>query len=167
MSGIFPKEFENKKKALKILILGPYVPPSAEKRLSKLRDCLRSHGYDNAQIVKDFSNRPRYDKDLDTHFTLKSEDKIRNWADVLIFVFMREASPLGVWAELQFTTDFVEGKIHNSIDLHEEGATSSTQTRGRLKISRMDSNEFRGDYQLCTKAVAFCTKITYMNLWKS
>lgn len=162
MSSIFSRDFENKKKDTKTLILGPYKPQLAEKRLIKLRDCLRSHGYDNAKIVKgDFPDIPKYHKDPEIHFTLKSEDKIKNWADVLIFVFMREANNLGVWDELKFTTRDVKEKIHYSIELHEEGTETSSRTRARLKISRMDSHEFRSDRQLCDLAMAFCTNVVY------
>lgn len=161
MSSIFSKDFENKKKEQKILILGPYKPPFAEKRLGKLRDCLQSHGYDNAKIAKDFSNIPKYHGDPEIHFTLKSEDKIRNWADVLIFVFMRDANNIGVWDELKFTVRDVKEKIHYSVELHEKGIDLSTRTRARLKIARMLSNEFYGDRQLCKRALAFCTNIVY------
>jgi hypothetical protein len=161
MSSIFSRNFENKKKDQKILILGPYKPPLAEKRLMKLRDCLRSHGYDNAKTVKDFPDIPKYDEDPDKHFTLKSEDKIKNWGDALIFVFMCNANNLGVWAELQSTLFSVKEKIHNTVELHEKGIDLSTQTRGRVKISRLYSYEFGSDQQLCDQVVAFCTNIVY------
>jgi len=165
MFTIFSQDFEYKKRGQKILILGPYKPKLAEKKLIKLRDCLRSRGYDNARIVKDFPNIPKYDEDPDKHFTLKSRDKIKNWADVLIFVFMRKANNLGVWAELQFTIAFVKMKIHYSVELHEKGINLSTQTRGPLKISRMYSIEFSNDRQLCDRAIAFCTNVVYESLW--
>jgi len=165
MSGIFSRDFENKKKIQKVLILGPYKPQSAELRLVKLRDFMRSHGYDTARIVKDFPNSHKYHEDPDIHFTLKSQDKIRNWADVLIFVFMQKANNLGVWGELYFTINFVKHKIHYSVFLHEEGTDLSTQTRGPLKISRMYSNEFHNDRQLCEQARAFCTNVVYESLW--
>ena len=161
MSSIFFRDFENKKKNLKILILGPYKPQSAEKRLIQFRDRLRSHGYDNAKTVKDFPDIPKYDEDPDKHFTLKSEDKIKNWSDALIFVFMCDANNLGVWAELQFTLYSVKEKIHYSVELHEKGIDLSTQTRGRVKISRLYSYEFRSDQQLCDLAMAFCTNVVY------
>ena len=165
MYSIFSSDFENTKKSQKILILGPYKPESARKRLIKLRDYLRTHGYKSAKRVADFPDTPKYDKDPDKHFTLKSRDKIKNWADVLVFVFMRDANNLGVWGELQFTIDFVKEKIHYSIELHEEGADLSTQTRGPLKISRMDSYEFDNDQRLCKLSVAFCQNVAYEFLW--
>jgi len=167
MSSILSRDFENKKRSLKILILGPYKPPSAKKRLTDFRNCLQRRGYNNAKKVEDFPNLPRYDKDPDKHYTLKSRDRVENWAEVLIFVFMCKANNLGVWAELQFTISFVKGKIRDSVELHEKGVALSTQTRGPLKISRMCSNEFSSDRQLCTRAVAFCTNVVYESLWKS
>jgi hypothetical protein len=167
MSSIFSRDFESKKKSQKILILGPYKPKLAKERLIQLSDCLRKHGYENAKRVADFPDTQRYDKDPDKHFTLKSRDKIKNWADVLVFVFMHKANNLGVWGELQFTVDFVKEKVHYSIELHEEGVDLSTQTRGPLKISRMYSNEFRNDRQLCELAMAFCTNVVYEFLWKT
>jgi hypothetical protein len=164
MSSIFSSAFAKKKRIERVLVLGPYKPPSAEKRLIRLRDCLRVHGYENAKIVRDFPDIPSYDEDPDKHFTLKSRDKIKNWADVLVFVFLRKANNLGVWGELQYTLDFVKNKVHYSIELHQKGADLSSQTRGPLKISRMYSNEFRGDKKLCKRAIAFCTNVVYESL---
>jgi len=165
VSSIFSTKFAEDKKTKRILILGPYKPLPAKERLIRLRDCLLVHGYENAKIVEDFPNIPKYDEDPDKHFTLKSRDKIENWADVLIFVFMREANNLGVWAELQFTLAFVKDKIHYSIELHEKGVDLSSQTRGPLKISRMYSSEFHNDGKLCKLAMAFCTNVVYEFLW--
>jgi hypothetical protein len=165
MSNIFSTAFAEEKKTKKILILGPYKPPSAKERLIRLRDCLLAHGYESAKIAEDFPNIPKYDKDPDKHFTLKSRDRIKNWADALVFVFMCEANNLGVWSELQFTLDFIKEKIHYSIELHEQGVDLSSQTRGPLKISRMYSNEFCSDIKLCDLAMAFCTNVVYELLW--
>lgn len=168
MSSIFTRDFEKKKKSLKVLILGPYKPPSAEKRLTELRNYLRSHGYDNAKIVKgDFPDIPKYHNDPEIHFTLKSEYKIKNWADVLIFVLMRKANNLGVCDELKFTTRDVKEKIHYSLELHEKETVTSSRTRARLKITRMDSYEFSSDAQLCKRAMAFCTKVVYELFWET
>ncbi len=165
MSNIFSTAFVEEKKIKKVLILGPYKPPPAKERLIQLRDCLQAHGYEKAKIVEDFPDIPKYDEDPDKHFTLKSRDEIKNWADALIFVFMREANNLGVWSELQFTLDFVRDKVHYSIELHEQGVDLSSQTRGPLKISRMNSSEFCGDKKLCSLAMAFCTDVVFESLW--
>lgn len=165
MSSVFSAEFAKKKKQNRILILGPYKPAPAKGRLIQFKEYLQVHGYENARIVEDFPNTPKYDEDPDKHFTLKSRDKIKNWADVLIFVFLRDANNLGVWSELQFTMDFVKEKIHYSVELHEQGVDLSTQTRGPLKISRMYSYEFRSDRELCSLAMAFCTNVVYELLW--
>jgi len=165
MSNIFSTAFAQEKKIKKILVLGPYKPPLARERLERLRDCLLEHGYENAKIVEDFPDIPKYDEDPDKHFTLKSRDRIKNWADVLVFIFMREANNLGVWSELQFTLFSVKDKIHYSIELHERGVDLSSQTRGPLKISRMYSNEFRSDRELFSLAIAFCTNVAYESLW--
>lgn len=166
MSAIFSEDFGKKKAETKILILGPYRPPSAKSRLVKFRDCLRSSGYENAKIVEDFADIPQYDRDPDKHFTLKSRDRIKNWADVLLFTFLREADNLGVWGELQFTISSVKEKLHYCVELHEEGIELSSQTRGPLKISRMFSYEFNNDLELCRLALAFCTNVVYEFLWK-
>jgi hypothetical protein len=165
MSSIFSTAFAEEKRIKRILILGPYKPPPAKERLIGLRDCLLVHGYENARIVEDFPNIPKYDEDPDKHFTLKSRDKIKNWAEVLVFVFARKANNLGVWSELQFTLDYVKDKIRYSIELHEQGVDLSSQTRGPLKISRMYSSEFRSDRKLCNLAIAFCTNVVYEFLW--
>jgi len=165
MSGLFSKDFENKKKSIKVLILGPYKPSNAKQRLIRFKDCLLNHGYEKARLVEDFPDVPRYDPDPDIHFTLKSRDNIKNWADMLIFVCFLNADNLGVTNELTFTCDLMQSKIHWSIELHEEGIQLSTQTKGPIKISRMNSDEFRNDQELCEKAIGFCTKVVYELLW--
>lgn len=165
MSMIFSDHFERKKKDIKILILGPYNPPSAKLRLIKFRDCLKRSSYQNAKLVEDFSDTPKYDPDPDIHFTLKSRDRIKNWADVLVFVLLCDADNQGVSNELVFTCISVQRKLHYCIELHEQGIHLSTQTKGPIKISRINSNEFWSDRQLCELAMGFCTKIVYELLW--
>jgi len=162
---MFSKDFENKKKAIKILILGPYRPTSAKQRLVQFRDCLKKSDCQNAKLVEDFPDFPKYDPDPDIHFTLKSRDKIKNWADAVIFVFLCDADNQGVSNELIFTCLSVQHKLHYSIELHEQGIQLSTQTKGPIKISRMNSDEFQSDRQLCQLAMGFCTKIVYELLY--
>lgn len=165
MSSIFSKDLENKKRNIKILILGPYRPQNYKQRLTQFRVCLQNHGYETARLVDDFPDVPRYDPDPDIHFTLKSRDKIKSWAKSLVFVFFRNADNQGVSNELTFTCDLVREKIHDSIVLHEQGVNLSTQTKGPLKISRMCSDKFCTDRALCDKAIGFCTKVVYELLW--
>ena len=164
-SNLFKKS-EEKKRELKILILGPYKPKESKIKLLNFKNYMIAHGFQTARLVEDFKNIPKYDEDPDTHFTLKSRDKIEYWADALIFVFMKDGKNLGVWGELQFTISSVEEKIRDSIELHEKGVELSTQTRGPLKISRMYSNEFQDSIHLCKLGKAFCANIAYEKLWK-
>lgn len=165
MSKMFSRDFENKKRAMKILILGPYTPLSAKQRLVQFKNCLIGSGYQNAMLVEDFPDTPRYHSDPDVHFTLKSRERTKNWADVLIFVFYNDANNQGVANELVFTCLSVRHKLHYSIALHEERIRLSTQTKGPIKISRMNSDEFQSDRQLCQLAIGFCTKIVYELLY--
>jgi hypothetical protein len=165
MSIIFSHDFERKKKEIKVLILGPYNPPSAKLKLVEFRDCMKMNGYQNAKLVEDFLDTLKYDPDPDIHFTLKSRDRIKNWADVLVFVFLCDADNQGVGNELVFTCISVQHRLHYSIELHEQGIHLSTQTKGPIKISRINSNDFCSDRQLCELATGFCTKIVYELLW--
>lgn len=161
MFSIFSRNFENKKRNMKVLILGPYKPPSAKLKLVQFQKRLQDYGYATARLVDDFPDEPKYDPDPDIHFTVKSQDKIKNWAEVLIFVFLNDADNQGVSNELMFTCYLVREKTHYSIALYEKGIQLSTQTKGPLKISRMNSSEFCTDRELCDRALGFCTKVVY------
>jgi hypothetical protein len=160
----FGVTFDAIKRDLKILILGPYRPNSAETRLFAVKDHLIRHGYESAKVVADFADEPRYHQDPDIHFLLKSKDYIKNWADVLIFVLFTASDNQGVCSEMQTTCEKVEEKVHFSYVLYEEGITLSTLVKGEVKAARITSNTFEDDRELCELAKGFCTDVAYQRL---
>ncbi len=124
-----------RKSTLKILILGPYSPPEAKKRLEDIREYLVFKGYTNTRLVEDFSPRKEL---IDKEIFIKSRDKIKNWADILFFFFFKEAHNksklMGVQDEVAIVCEdadkvsksviFIDDKIQNKI---------SRQFRGRLE----------------------------------
>ena len=116
-------------------------------------------------MVADFPDEPRYHKDWDIHCTVKSQFHIKNWADVLIFVFLKDSDNQGVANELTFTCQRVLEKIHFSVVLYERGIQLSSLTRGPIKIHKVNSDDFENDAVLCTKALGYCTNFVYQLLW--
>lgn len=166
MDKIFPKSFEEKKRRVKILVLGPYRPPDAEKRLKKFRRCLHNKKYKNAKIVADFPDEPRFHPDWDIHSSLKSQEYIRNWGDVLIFVFFRDADNQGVANELTFTCLKVLEKVHFSVVLKEKSIILSSLTKGPIKVHRIKSDVFEDDKELYEKAQGYLTEFVYQLYWQ-
>jgi len=146
--------------------LGPYRPSNAEKRLKKFRHCLRNKKYKNAKIVADFPNEPRFHPDQDIHFSLKSQEYIKNWADVLIFAFFKDADNQGVANELTFTCLKVLEKVHFSVVFSEKSVILSSLTKGPIKVHRMKSDVFEDDKELCQKAQGYLTEFIYQLYWQ-
>lgn len=165
MTGIFPETFKGKKNKIKILILGPYRPSNAEKRLIEFRKSLHLKDYLNAKLVADFPDIPRYHDDWDIHCTLKSQFHIKHWADALIFVFLKDADNQGVANELTFTCQKVLEKTHLSLVLIEQGVQLSSLTRGPIKIHKINADDFENDTELCHKAIGYCTNFVFQLFW--
>jgi len=159
-------EFSNRKKRIKILILGPQRPPNAEKRLYAFKRCLLQSGYDNVKLVADFPDVPKFHPDQSSHFTLKSQNYIKNWADVLVFVFLCNCDNQGVANELTFASLMVTEKLNVSVVLSEKGVQLSSLTKGPINLQKIDSDEFSNDVELCEMAKGYVTNYIYVLYWK-
>jgi len=159
-------EFANRKRRIKILILGPQRPHTAEKRLNAFKMCLLQSGYDNAKIVADFPDTPAFHTDKSSHFTLKSQHYIRNWADVLIFIFLRNCDNQGVANELTFASLMAIEKMNVSVALYEKGSQLSALTKGPVNLQKLDSDEFLNAKDLCEIAKGYITNYIYVLYWK-
>lgn len=115
--------------------------------------------------MADFPDIPRYSSDLDIHFTLKSQDRIKYWADALIFIFFREADNQGVTNELTFTCLKVLEKVHFTVVFNEKGLKLSSLTKGPIKIHEIKSDEFKDDTELCERAIGYCTNFVHRLYW--
>lgn len=162
----FSKEFEKRKKAIKILILGAYRPSSFLGRLRNSKTCLINHKYLETKLVEDFPDTPRLHNNPDIHFSLKSKHLIKNWAEALIFVFFGGgADNSGVATELEFTCLTVQDKLDRSLVLSEKGLALSTLTKGSIRIHKIDADNFHNDTYLCDIAIGYLTNYVLQLYW--
>ncbi len=129
----------NRKPRLKILILGPYRPKAAKRRLVDIKEHLIKRGYVSTKLVEDFDNIPA--KTEEEVFE-KSRDFMKNWADVLFFFFFKESLEgmlMGVHDELAFLCERMPKKIDNSVVFIDESIYNqlSIMFKGRLQFFEM------------------------------
>lgn len=149
------------KSELEIIILGPYKPRSAKRRLRSLRDFLRSKGYIRASLVEDLSFRNlQPDEDEDTYYKEKSEYGILR-TDISIFVFFCESPVEGPTVELAFICNNPQAKhcIKRCTVFFERRCykTFSTQLKGTVKFNKMYFGGFSNDDELYELVLATCT----------
>jgi len=165
MSTDFFKEFENKKKRMKILILGAYSPALYEDRLFKLKECLLKNDYTNAKLVKEFSDLPSFHGNKYGHIVAKSQYYIKFWADALVFVFFKGAMNEGVSIEFEFTCIKVLEKLGFSVVLGEKNLNFSSMILGSIQIHEIKADTFENDLELCEKAIGYLTNFTHRLYW--
>jgi len=154
-------DFQLAKKRLKILILGAYKPSGALERLEKLQNCLIKRGFEMTKLAKDFPNRQKHSQDLDEHFTIKCRKLMRNWADVSIFVFFKEAENQGVTIEMAYACLKLDDKQSRCAVFFEHKLRDfSSQVTGTIKVTKRISYEvFKSDKELCNLASGHSLKI--------
>ena len=91
---------------------------------------------------------------------------MKNWAHVLVFVFLRGSDNQGVVAELTFASIKVTEKLNVSVVLLEKEAELSSLIKGPIKLQRIDSDEFSNNKDLCELAVGYITNYVYVLYWK-
>jgi hypothetical protein len=151
--------FNQYKRRLHILILGPYRPKSYLRRLESLQDCLKSRKFESTNLVKDFPDQEKFSSDLDEHFTMKSRLCINTWAHVPMFIFFKEADNLGVNTELTFTCINLPSKEKHAVVFFEKGMDISSQVIGTVKIAKISYEIFESDKELCDLAFGHSLKI--------
>lgn len=165
MSSHFFKEFADRKKAMKVLILGAYVPKDCEQRLVKLRECLFENGYKNARLVSDFSDVPSFHGVKPAHIVTKSKYYIKFWADVLLFVFFKNGRNEGVSVEFEFACSKVLEKLGVSIVLTEKDLNLSNMILGSVEIQEIKADSFVDGLELCDKLLGYLTNFTHRLYW--
>lgn len=154
--------YDRNKKRLKILLLGAYRPKKALSRLVQLQECMVGKGFESTKLAidRDFDGK-QYSKDLDEHFTRKSRDLIKNWADVPIFVFFQNADNAGVSSEITYASLKVLDKQSCCAAFFEKTLEDfSTQIKGTIKITKKISWEtFTDDSDLCNLASGHSRKM--------
>ncbi len=133
----------DKKPRLKILILGPYGPESALRRLVDVKEYLISRGYESTKLAKDFNPEKMTDQEV---FEM-SRELMKNWADALFFFFfaesVREGRLIGVYDEFVTLCESIPEKISKSVVFIDKDIYKklSMMFRGRITC-------FKGEFDL-------------------
>jgi hypothetical protein len=103
------------------------------------------------KLVKDFPDDMMYSPDPDEHFTLKSQKRIKEWAHVPIFVFLKGKDNQGVTVELTYTCATLFHKQSYCATFFEgKWESYSSQVRGSVKLTnRISHEDFQNDIDLC------------------
>ncbi|MCW4013408.1 MAG: hypothetical protein NWF07_10525 [Candidatus Bathyarchaeota archaeon] len=152
------KKITDKKKAINILILGPYG--KCLTRLLRLRDHLRTRGYENTKLVKDFTDDDQRHKDADIYFLEKSKDYIKNWADILLFVFDQECNNDSVLIELCYMIENINEKSSHSAIISSSERYIGSLLRGTIKLNHIRFREFSTIDELEKKGYSAAFNIT-------
>ena len=171
MSISFESIIQNKKRISKVLILGPYRPidsktdekPSiCERRLQRLKQFLQQKGFLNTFLVSDFpdeSEVPR--KAIMVHFLKKSMHYIEHWADILIFVFLKDCDNSGVETELSFMVFKVTHKCICSAVIRPNDIILSSLQWGQIELFRIRDLSYDEENEIEDLVFSSCFNILY------
>jgi hypothetical protein len=159
------RDFENRKKTLRILILGAYFPNACQERLSNFRDFLIKNNYSNAKLIKDFPDKPSFHNDESIHNLEKSKYYIKNWSEVILFVFSNNGSNEGVSIEFEFCCSKAIEKLSFSVVFEESGLRLSSLILGSVSLNEIKSDSFENTEDLCGKALGYLTNFVYRLFW--
>ena len=142
--------------------MGAYTPSKFGKRLDLLKRCLIKHGFKDAKLVADFPDKPRFHpKSWKIHFKRKSFHYIVKWAQVLLFVYFKGPSHMGVTRELSHMIDKAIEKTGSSAILRDNRLKLSVMIGADIEDHRILEYDFADDEELCEVAVGCCRDLVY------
>ncbi|MFC1786755.1 hypothetical protein ACFLY8_01805 [Halobacteriota archaeon] len=158
------------KPKLKILILGPYIPPSAKSQLKELRNFLKNKGYTQTKLVEDIPNKAVFHEEGKINLFTKSIFCI-NSADVNYFIFLNNGRNEGVTAELTYTCNNLQNKLNTCAVFIEKKykKTLSTMIRDQISLreKKLRQASFQNNKELHDIALGYsleCLKLSYQNI---
>jgi hypothetical protein len=167
----FSKSLEIFKEKTKVLILGAYSSPKkkdqdmeikAEERLKLLKSSLISKGFVLTKLVKDWPDEKNIpENQYDVHFRDKSFYYMRNWADILVFVFFEDCNNNSVCREWGHMIDSITDKIDQSIILRHESIDLGCLLKGDIKDNRVFEAGFSTNNELFDNAFSGCISSLY------
>jgi len=166
----FKDVVSDKKNTLKILILGDYSKREdfegpedvCESQLINLKKHLISEGFLKTYLVKDFIDEEEIPEDLyDEHFVEKSEHYIEHWADILVFVLLREGDHQSVIREWGFMITACQNKFDNAILIRHEDVVLRGMLRGDIKRNQITHETFIDLETLLERAYKLCFSKIY------
>jgi hypothetical protein len=171
MSGPFRSYVETQKNNVNVLILGPYRSTGTEKkgepdpcltRLEKIRDFLRENGFKQTFLVADFKDENGIPLEvMREHFLTKSQYYIRDWADICIFIFLRDCDNSGVENELVYLVNTVREKTGTSVIIHPKKIVLSGLHWGAIEAFSIKHDPYKKDDEIEHYAYASSFKKLY------
>jgi len=165
----FNEILKERKCQAKILILGSYQrltaqgsEESCEEILEKLKEFLIANGFSNTKLVKDWiieDNIPP--ESLVALFREKSFHHIDYWAEILVFVFLKDANNYSVTRELSHMVDCSKEKCSHSIILRHDEIDLGSLIKGDISIERILESSFSDNQELYQTAFAGCFNILF------
>jgi len=160
---------ETKKSNAKVLILGSYKTLEScglgkdfcKEKLRRLKDFLRAKGFDITRLVEHWIDEDEIPSEsLNEHFRRKSFYYIDNWAEVLIFVFFKEANNISVTREWSHMIESAT-KTKCSIILRHKDLDVGSLVRGDIGAERVREQPFKNEEELREFAYSGCFNILY------
>lgn len=127
-----------------------------------MKECLIERGFKNVRLVADFPDLPRFHPtSWELHFQRKSFHYIKNWGQVLLFVYFKGSDHMGVTRELSYMIDNAVEKTNCSAILRDKRLGLSTMIKADIKGHRILEYDFEDDQELCEVAVGCCRDLVY------
>lgn len=122
------------------------------KKLRNVQLYLRSKGFHSTYLVMDFIDEDTIPIEaMDEHFLQKSQYYIQNWAEILVFILLKEGDHQSVIREWSFLILECPEKTRNAILLCHKEVSLKALLRGDLKSFHVAFDVFN-DKTLCSNA---------------
>ncbi len=108
----------------------------------------------------DFPDTGHSNEDADIYFLEKSRDKIKNWAEILVFVFDQECNNDSVLVEFFYTVESVTHKCINSTIISSSERYLGSLLRGTVKLYHIRFREFSDIDEMKRKGYSTVFQIT-------
>jgi len=162
---------ENSKRTSNVLILGPYrsidttrdeISNICKRRLEKLKEFLIQKGFINTHLVSDFPDEEGVPRNaIRAHFLKKSMHYIELWADILLYIFLRECDNSGVETELSFMVFHVKHKCNVSTVIRPDEIVLSGLQLGQIELFRIRDLPYNEEDEIEDLAFSACFNILY------
>lgn len=161
---------ETRKTNAKVLILGSYSALKVyglgekvcEERLERLKAFLIARGFENTRLVKYWRDEDNIPPDsFDEHFRGKSFHYIDEWAEILIFVFFKEANNISVTREWAHMVESMKEKCNCSVIVRHKDLDVGSIVRGDIGAERVREESFEDENELHEVAFSGCFNVLY------
>ena len=161
----FKDRILKKKNAVRILLLGDYSKDAEYdgpediciSQLENLKLYLKERGFYETYLVKDFEDENEIpEESYDEHFLAKSRYYIISWAEILVFVFLKEGDNQSVGREWAIMIESCPEKCKDSILLNHEEVPIRALLRADISGNQISHDTFNSEETLQQRAYNLC-----------